>query len=243
MPQKERERFWHLLQSEMSSRLSLGLHSAPCFFRLGFYCLLLTGCCLLLTVYCLSETVDYIVAVVNEEVITLTDLKIAEAFGLYEEEVKTREESPRLTILQKLIDQKLVIQLSSEKMSIESEELDSFLSKLAEKMGDDEVQKRLEEFGLNEDDLRECIREKILYQKNISEKFNQSVIISLKEIETYYRENYVPAKREKGIGPEPMMDILGWIESTIRQDKIKKQAEDWLNNLRRQADIQIRIKS
>ncbi|MQY56770.1 hypothetical protein GH140_01035, partial [bacterium] len=53
-----------------------------------------------------SQMVDRIVAVVNEKVITLTDVRIAEAFGLYAEEIGEEEEDPRSLILQKLIDQK-----------------------------------------------------------------------------------------------------------------------------------------
>ncbi|HDZ28180.1 MAG TPA: hypothetical protein ENH65_16915, partial [Candidatus Aminicenantes bacterium] len=57
-------------------------------------------------------------AVVNEQVITLTDLRIAEAFGLHDEELKERSGNLRPLILERLIDQKLVIDLAGEHLSL-----------------------------------------------------------------------------------------------------------------------------
>lgn len=197
--------------------------------------------CLLLTAYCFSEVIDRIVAVVNEQVITLTDLRIAETFGLYDQEFKERTENSRLLILEKLIGQKLVIQLASEEISVEEEELDSFQGRIIEKMGFEQVRKKLEEFGLDWDDLRGYLREKIIYQKITYQKFGQENIVSLKEIEDYYRKNYVPSQREKGLEPQPLMELLDEIESLIREEKIKTRVEDWIKNLKKKADIQIKM--
>jgi hypothetical protein len=43
-----------------------------------------------------------------------------------------------------------------------------------------------------------------------------------------------------------MMEILDELESTIKQDKMKTQIEDWIRNLKEKSDIQIikgRLKS
>lgn len=192
----------------------------------------------LLTVYCFSETVDRIVAVVNEQVITLTDLRIAEAFGLYEEDFKEKSGDLHPLILERLIDQKLVIALAGEEIFVENEELDSFQARIIEKLGNDQALRKLEEFGLDWEDLRGYIFEKIIYQKIISRKFGQRNIVSLKEIEDYYQQSYVPSQREKGLEPQPMMELLDEIESRIIQEKIKTQINDWIKNLRKKADIQ-----
>ncbi|NIM57548.1 MAG: hypothetical protein GTO16_01200 [Candidatus Aminicenantes bacterium] len=193
---------------------------------------------LLFAVYCYSETVDRIVAVVNEHVITLTDLRIVEAFGLYGEEFKEKSEGLHQLILERLIDQKLVISLAGEETFIENEELDSFQGRIIEKLGNDQARRRLEEFGLDWQDLRAYMQEKIIYQKTISRKFGQRNIVSLKEIEDYYQKSYVPSQREKGLEPQPMVELLDEIESGIIQEKIKTQIDGWLKNLRKKADIQ-----
>jgi len=221
----------------MSSKNMLRMRRLIIFPR-AFFFQLIKVIILLFTVYCFSQTVDRIVAVVNEQVITLTDLRIAEAFGLYDEEFKEKSEDLPLLILERLIDQKLVIDLAGEEVLVEKEELDSFQAGIIEKLGNDQVRRRLEEFGLDWEDLRGYILEKINYQKIISRKFGQRNIVSLKEIEDYYQQSYVPSQREKGLEPQPMMELLDEIESRIIQEKIKTQINDWIKNLRKKADIQ-----
>jgi len=207
-------------------------------FPRAFFFQLIEVILLLFTVYCFSETVDRIVAVVNEQVITLTDLRIAEAFGLYDEDFKEKSGDLHPLILERLIDQKLVIALAGEETFVENEELDSFQGRIIEKLGNDQARRRLEEFGLDWQDLRGYILEKIFYQKIISRKFGQRNIVSLKEIEDYYQKSYVPSQRERGLEPQPMVELLDEIESRIIQEKIKTQINDWLKNLRKKADIQ-----
>ena len=190
-------------------------------------------------VYSQSEIIDWIVAVVNEEVITLTDVRIAEAFGLYAEEIEKEGRDPRLQILERLIDQKVVIQLSSEEVLIKSEELDELLMQVTQRLGADEMERRLMQFGLAREDLKGCIREIIRYKNIISQIFSRVNPVSLKEIEDYYQEIYVPAQKEKKLDPKPMMEILDEIESRVKREKTKAQIEEWIRNLREKSDIQI----
>lgn len=186
-----------------------------------------------------SQMVDRIVAVVNEKVITLTDVRIAEAFGLYAEEIGEEEEDPRSLILQKLIDQKVVIQLSGEEVLIDAEKLDQNLMRITQRLGAEEVERKLTHFGLDWENLKDFLREKMAYQTIISERFSKVNPVSLKEIEEYYQRSYVPAQKEKGVEPKPMMEILDEIESGIKQEKVEAQIQDWIMNLRDKSDIQI----
>jgi hypothetical protein len=179
------------------------------------------------------------VAVINEEVITLTDVRIAEDFGLYAEEIEEEGGDPRSQILERLIDQKVVIQLSSEEVLIKGEELDELLMQITQRLGADEVERRLAQFGLAREDLRDYIREIIRYKSIISQIFSRVNPVSLKEIEDYYQEIYIPAQKEQKVEPQPMMEILDEIESRVKQEKTKAQIEDWINNLREKSDIQI----
>jgi hypothetical protein len=194
------------------------------------------------TYYSLAETVDHIVAVVNEKVITLTDMRIAETFCLYDEEIDPGAENIHQLLLEMMVDQKLVVLLAGAE-AVEKEEMDSFQDKIIEKMGSGELERKLEEFGMDRDDLREYIRDKIIYQKIIKRRFGQGVIVSLEEIEDFYKGRYVPSQKEKEVEPKPMMEILKEIESTIKQEKAMSNVKDWINNLKTQADILIYTKN
>ena len=39
-----------------------------------------------------------------------------------------------------------------------------------------------------------------------------------------------------------MLDLLDEIESSIKQEKMERQIEEWIRNLRKEADIQVKIK-
>ncbi|MFB0564915.1 MAG: hypothetical protein ACETWK_04475 [Candidatus Aminicenantaceae bacterium] len=187
-----------------------------------------------------EELVDRIVAVVNEHVITLTDIKIADKFGIYEEELNGKIENRFLLILERMINQKIVIDATSEDIFVKEEELESALKKMAAKFDLGEFEKKLDEFGLDQEDLKNYLKEAILYQKILSRRFGRGVSVSLEEIVSYYRNTYIPSQNRKGIESRPMMELLDDIELRIRQEKTRKQIVDWINNLKKQAEIEIK---
>jgi hypothetical protein len=188
--------------------------------------------------YELDETVDGIIAVVNNKIITLMDLKVVKIFGMFEDETNLEPESSFQSILEKLINQKLVIQLVRGNVEVDREEIIAFANKVMDKMGQDQFHLQLKHFGLDEKDLGTHFEEILLYQKIIAQRFEQSVFVNLIEIEVYYQQVYTPRQSAIGIEPDPMVEILDKIEAAIKQEKIKKQIEEWVSNLRNKADIQ-----
>lgn len=196
--------------------------------------------CLSVVIPCRPDIVDRIVAVVNNEVITLTDIRVIKTLSLFED-ITEAEEEVASRILDRLIDQKLVIQLSPENIKVEQTELDEYQEMLTVRLGKERIQEALGALGLEWADLRAYFQEKILFQKIIYQRFGQTVVVSLEEIEKFYRSRYIPNQREKGQEPQPMMEILREIESIIREDKMQRRVQEWLGNLKRQADIQIKV--
>jgi len=234
---KEKKRLWHLSQSEMSFRKESGRLFLN--FCLISFSVLFMFSVFRLTAFGLQETVDRIVAVVNGEVITLTDLRIVSFFGLFEEE--DRSGIPLSVCLERMIDQKLVIQLSPEAVDVEKKELEEIEARLKERMGEERIKEAFQKYGLSWTDLREYIRERVLFKSLISRKFGQAVTVSLEEIEAFYEQSYVPSQRKKGLEPRPMMEMIQEIESLIRQNKMKKRVMEWISSLRKRADIQVRL--
>lgn len=188
-----------------------------------------------------TEIVDRIAAVVNDDVITLSDLQIVISFGLFDKEVASPEDDIPL-VLETLINQKLVIGLTKEDIFLQEEEINAAFELLVEREGREVLNKRLIQFGLVEEDLKEYLREERRYRKIIQDRFGLATSVSLKEIEEHYSQVYVPSKRALGIEPKPMMEILDEIELAIKEKKINQRVEEWLKNLKREADIQILIK-
>jgi hypothetical protein len=63
----------------------------------------------------------------------------------------------------------------------------------------------------------------------------------LEEIQAFYETRYLPDQRDKGFEPQSMLDIFDDIEAMIRKEKSEKQIEEWLQNLREKAEIQLNL--
>lgn len=206
--------------------------------KIRFLMLVLTV--ILFVGFTMQKTVDRIVVVVDNQVITLTDLRVCQEFQLFRKD--QGEEAVRETIiLKRLINQKLVKQLNWERVNLEKKKVEEELEELKERWGEERFQSKLLKFGLEPEDLKEYIREKILFNSIIKLKFENSVIVNLQDIEDYYREEYVPFQEKKGRKPLPLTDILEEIESRVKEKKVEQQAENWLRNLREEAKIHIKL--
>lgn len=189
-----------------------------------------------------QEVIDRIAAVVNEYVITLSDVKIAASFELFGEETVSQD-ADFFVILDWLINQKLVLGLAQESRSIEREAVEAAYQSLLNKLGNEVVKTKLDSFGLKKEDLQVYLVEIILFQGIIEDRFGMAVRVRLREIEDYYRDKYVLIHKDpKNSELLPLMEVLEEIESAIKKEKIKRLVEVWLKNLRREADIQILLK-
>lgn len=188
-----------------------------------------------------DETVDRILALVNGQVITLTDVRVVRTFGLYEKGQESTPDDSIEQVLQKLIDQKLVIQVTRDDASVNREEMDDFFNNISEDMGNDKFQEELDKFGMERNDLGLYAYERILFIRILSSRFDRAVLVTLDEIQGYYETRYVPDQQAQGLEPKPMLDIFDDIEAILRKEKSEEQVEEWLQNLREKADIQINL--
>lgn len=186
-----------------------------------------------------AQTVDCIVAEVNNKAVTLSDLRIIMAFGLGDSDPAGGTPATLASVLEQTIDRKVVLELAQEKMSVRPEEADSFLENLIRALGREESRRKLEDFGLDWSDLRTYIEEKLVFDKIISLRFSQSAFVSLREMEVYYDQTYVPAQQKMGRPSQPMMQVLNEIEQKIRKEKTRTQVSSWIRGLRNQAEIRL----
>jgi hypothetical protein len=203
--------------------------------------LALAGAALLLLLGRLSaEVVDCLVAVVNGQPITLTDIRIADGFGLERTDREGRIAERLYSILEKVVDQKVVVQFAGANVKVSEADVQSALGTLLDEIGPEEVQRKLGEFGLDLDDVTRYLEEKLVFQRIIDLRFSRAVTVSLREMEDYYQRVYASAEARPGLQPEPMIALLQEIEARIRQDKIRAQAALWIRSLRGQAEIEMK---
>lgn len=183
-----------------------------------------------------QQVEDCVAAVVNGKAVTLVDVRIAQRFGLH---AGDPEETSMSAVLDRLVEQKLVLDLAGGTAGPSEEEIAAVADESARRMGSGEWAKALAEFGLGDRDLRPFLVETVHYRRTIAVRFSQAVPVTIKEIESYYDDVYVPAEKGAGAEPAPMVQVLDRIESLIQERMRGKLVADWIGNLKAKADVRV----
>jgi peptidyl-prolyl cis-trans isomerase SurA len=147
-----------------------------------------------------AEVVDRIVAVVNDDIITLFELN--RSFKPYAERIRERGYSidrehkmlfkVREDMLNQLIDQKLKDQeIERFKIKIGEQEIDQTIERIKETnfYTDEDLRGALAKEGLTMEEYRERIKEQMLRTKLINLKVKSKIVITKEDITAYY-ENH-----------------------------------------------------
>jgi len=147
-----------------------------------------------------AELVDKVVAVVNDDVITLSEVE-NEAKTLYqsiarnyegpsltEELEKARESTLDSMISRRLIDQKAALF----NLKVSEKEIDNGYERMRKRssLSPSEFRKKLAESGMSEEVYRTNIRSQILQSKLVSFDVRSKIVITDEMILDYYDENY-----------------------------------------------------
>jgi len=144
-----------------------------------------------------TEIVDRIVAVVNDDIITLGDLN--QLFKPYSDKIKSlgysrnKENSMlvkvREDILNRLIEHKLTDQeIKREKINVSKEEIDSAIRRIKENnlFSDEELSKALSQKGITLEEYRKSLKEQILRSRIVNLKVKSKIVITKEDIKSYY---------------------------------------------------------
>ena len=154
-----------------------------------------------------AELVDKVLAVVNDEVITLSEVeeeatRIYQAMGkdLSERIVTNVMTEAREAALNGLIDRRLINQRAKlTNTTVADEELTAAYDNTRNRMALDPVEfrKKLERSGMTEETLKKQLRDQVLQSKLVSYDVRSKIVITDEMIRDYYSQRYT-AKAEKG---------------------------------------------
>lgn len=144
-----------------------------------------------------AEVVDRIVAIVNESVVTLSELNAATAVALDKIAPDAKKDGKGIVelkgkVLDSIIEQKLVKQAAdSAGIEISEREVDNAIEdvKKQNEMTEDALMLALAQNGLTYREYREQLKEQIRQVKFIGKEFRSKISIQNEEIEDYYRQN------------------------------------------------------
>ena len=155
------------------------------------------------------EVVDRIVAVVNNDIITLYDLD--RALKPYEENIKALQYDPekerqtlfqvRQDLLDQLIDRKLADQeIERAQIAVSERDIDKAIERMKESRSftDEQLREGLAQQGMTMAEYRAEIKEQILRAKLVNREVKSKIVITKEDIKAYYdshHDEYVGEKK------------------------------------------------
>lgn len=162
--------------------------------------ILLAFLCIALPSNGYSELIDKVVAVVNDEVITLSDLekeggaffaKIREnATGISQQSALTKA---RQEVLDALIDKRLIAQRAKQRnIAVSAQEVDSAVQNAMRRNNLNRVQfdEQLKKMGIPRQQYRANLKAQILQSKLINREVRSKIVVTEDAIQAYYNKEY-----------------------------------------------------
>jgi hypothetical protein len=199
-----------------------------------------------------QKVVDQIISLVNEDIITRSDLLWSLAM---DPQAPNPAEGVSSDLLRQkldvMIDQRLIAQEARRVPTAEitAEDINQRRAALIRDFKSETIfRQRVEAVGLTSTRVDELIRERILIERFVDFRFRSFVFVTEPEIQRYYDETLAPQIRARGqVAPsldDKIKDDTGkevtvreLITEIIRRDKINQEIDRFLNAARQRADI------
>lgn len=195
-----------------------------------FFCVILWAS----TLFLRSELVviDRIAASVNDEIITQSDVDKAVHFYPYFRKKDESEGAFYLNVLQDLINHKMVYLEYNEEVTLKEEDYTEAETSIIKKIGSyEQLMALLQQYDMQWRDFRDFIKEKVVYEKVLKQKFQLQIAIDFKEIETFYNEQYLPQQVSLRLKPKTLIEMAPLIEAKLRKDRTEERLTGWLKEI------------
>lgn len=190
------------------------------------------------------DTVDRIVAVVNEDPIFRSEIEQAIALGLVESLDRENPETLRRRVLDQLVDQRLRFQEMGRfgERTVTVEEIEAVVAEMSAEFPDEEAfEGHLRAADTTPEELRQLVARQLAAIDFVDRRLGVRVFISLEDIESYYENELVPEMRRQQASVPPLEEVREQIREVLRQRRLNREIESWTEELRREADVQILI--
>lgn len=172
-----------------------------------------------------AEVIDRILAVVQNRIITLGDVRQERSIQLALGETARKDDA---AILDELIDVYLIEGQIAQfpGVEIDAADVEAELSKVSNRR----------EIALN--DLRQGIRRRLETSRYFDLRFRQFISTTEAEIQTYYDEVFVPEARRRGLDPvPPLQEVARLVTNNLVEEKMEREVQVWLESVRQGGDI------
>jgi len=199
-------------------------------------------CSLLGGVPLFAETLDRIAAIVEKEVITLSELNQVVALRFFARKAGEDEESYRKRVLDAMIAQALRFR-DVERFGAQDVSKDAIEARVKEITArfptPEAFDRALVEKELTLDEVRALIKRQLQVEAYIDERFSPLIFVSLEEIEKYYASSWAPQRRARGLAVPAIGEVRDEIRDLLRAERLETEIGKWTAQLRERANVDI----
>ena len=189
-----------------------------------------------------ATVVDRIAAIVDREVITLSEVNQVVALRIFARNAGEDEDAYRKRVLDAMIAQSLRFR-DVERFGSEDVSRDAIEARLLEVRkrfpSDAAFDAALKTTELTLDEVRTIIKRQLQVEAYIEERFSPLIFVSLDEIEKYYREQWLPQRRERNLPATPLGDVQEEIRTLLRAERLQTEVGRWTTQLRDRANVDV----
>jgi peptidyl-prolyl cis-trans isomerase SurA len=182
-----------------------------------------------------AEVIDRVLAVINDQIITLSDANAALRLALIPPEVS---DDPIRAVMQRLIDRRLML-IEVERYAPPEPPpaaIDEQVAAIRARFKDAlEFETVLTRYGMSQEELRRFIRDSLRIDAYLQQRFTAVARPSEEELVRYYRERGAEFTVEGRL--RPFDDVREQVRARVEQAQRDVQVRQWLDGLRRRASL------
>lgn len=198
--------------------------------------------CLLLAVQSRTVLIDRVAAVVNDQVVFISDVERAVAFYPF---LRNRDESDEAffsKVLDELVQYQVILMEYQHEFSLNEDDFEQLQTAILQKAGSmEKLRELLTRFEMSWKDFRTFITPRVLYEKVIREKFPENIVVPFSRIEEYYQKDYLPAQRQFELPVLSLVEMAPVIERYLRMAEKDEKLMEWMNGIQASYQVDIRM--
>jgi len=196
---------------------------------------------LLLALPLSAVTVDRIAAVIDRQVLTVSEITQMMEIRFFARAAKSDDEARR-EVLDALVAQALRYR-DVERFGADEIPRDTIEARIEEIerrfTSETEFTAALARAELTLDELRALTKRQLQVEAYIQERFAPLVFVSSEDIEDYYRGPWTAQRRERGLAIPPLEEVRDEIRQAIRSSRLQEEIDKWTAQLRARANVDV----
>jgi hypothetical protein len=196
---------------------------------------------LLLALPANAVTVDRIAAVVDGQVLTVSEITQLVEIRFFPR-LATSEEDHRREVLDALIAQALryrdVERFGAQ--DIPRDTIEARLLQIQQRFASEaEFNAAVTRAELTLDEVRALVKRQLQVEAYIQERFAPLVFISAEDVDQYYRGPWTRQRRERGLAVPPLAQVADEIRTAARSARLDEEIGKWTAQLRARANVDV----